>query len=117
MRPPVILESTTTTFTSSSSYSSCDRRLNTLARHLIDVNDQNQNQNQMASSPTASSDSVFAHLVRAPEDPILGVTIHLSQITNNFFNIRLSDRNLFMLFHFLRYFDLIRIIIIITAQL
>jgi hypothetical protein len=116
MRPPVILESTTTTtFTSSSSYSSCDRRLNTLARHLIDVNDQNQN--QMASSPTASSDSVFAHLVRAPEDPILGVTIHLSQITNNFFNIRLSDRNLFMLFHFLRYFDLIRIIIIITAQL
>ncbi|GAU14195.1 hypothetical protein TSUD_307550 [Trifolium subterraneum] len=26
-------------------------------------------------SPTASSNSVFAHLVRAPEDPILGVTV------------------------------------------
>jgi hypothetical protein len=92
MRPPVILESTTTTtFTSSSSYSSCDRRLNTLARHLIDVNDQNQN--QMASSPTASSDSVFAHLVRAPEDPILGVTNFLFSFSR--------FRSLTILFYFL----------------
>jgi len=68
MRPPVILESTTT-FSSSS-----DRRLNTIAKHFLDVNDQNQMASQnITPSPTASSDSVFAHLVRAPEDPILGV--------------------------------------------
>jgi hypothetical protein len=74
----------------------------------------------MASSPTASSDSVFAHLVRAPEDPILGVTIFLFSFSR--------FRSLTILFYFLysiirsqflRYFDLIRImiIIIITAKL
>ncbi|KAG5048548.1 hypothetical protein JHK85_009651 [Glycine max] len=43
--------------------------LNTLSRHFL---------HQMASHDgisAASSDSVFNHLVRAPEDPILGVTV------------------------------------------
>lgn len=76
MRPPVILETTSYSSSSLSTYSSSsDRRLNILARHLVAVNnDQNQMDSQNISpSPTAASDSVFAHLVRAPEDPILGV--------------------------------------------
>ena len=78
MRPPVTVQ--TTTFSSpsysysssSSSSSASDRRLNTLARHLVQIDCENQQ--NMSASPTAShGDSVFAHLVRAPEDPILGV--------------------------------------------
>lgn len=75
MRPPVILEPSTTF---SPSYSSpTDRRLNTLARHLGEIPDQNQMASNISPSPTASSDSVFAHIVQAPEDPILGVTFLL----------------------------------------
>lgn len=69
MRPPVILKTT-------SLYDSCsasDRRLNTLARHLVTVNDQMASQDDISASPTAASDSIFNHLLRAPEDPILGV--------------------------------------------
>lgn len=72
MRPPVILEPSAT-FSSSSS-SPTDRRLNTLARHLSQFPDHNQMASHISPSPTASSDSVFAHIAQAPEDPILGVT-------------------------------------------
>ena len=68
---------------SSSSSSASDRRLKTLARHFVDsspvpvMDSHSQNPNDTVSpSPTSSAfhaDSVFAHLVRAPEDPILGV--------------------------------------------
>ncbi|KAL9313426.1 hypothetical protein ACSQ67_018878 [Phaseolus vulgaris] len=72
MRPPVILK----TNSLSDSYSSpCDRRLNTLARHFIPVLEPMASNDNISASPTAASDSVFNHLVRAPEDPILGVTV------------------------------------------
>ena len=69
----------------SSSSSASDRRLKALARHFVDsspvpaavMDSHSQNPNDTVSpSPTSSAfhaDSVFAHLVRAPEDPILGV--------------------------------------------
>jgi len=70
MRPPVILKTTSL----SDSYSSpCDRRLNTLARHFISALEPMASNDGISASPTAASDSVFNHLVRAPEDPILGV--------------------------------------------
>ncbi|WVZ20846.1 hypothetical protein V8G54_008168 [Vigna mungo] len=70
MRPPVILK---TTSLSDSYTSPCDRRLNTLARHFISVLQPMASNDGISASPTAASDSVFNHLVRAPEDPILGV--------------------------------------------
>ncbi|KAG2400153.1 Aspartate aminotransferase [Vigna angularis] len=72
MRPPVILK---TTSLSDSYTSPCDRRLNTLARHFITVLQPMASNDGISASPTAASDSVFNHLVRAPEDPILGVTV------------------------------------------
>ncbi|CAL0305658.1 unnamed protein product [Lupinus luteus] len=66
MVPPVSFESNR-----SSSFS--DRRLNILANHFVTLN--NSIDSNIFPSPTASSDSVFAHLLRAPEDPILGVTV------------------------------------------
>ncbi|XP_061376083.1 aspartate aminotransferase 1 isoform X1 [Gastrolobium bilobum] len=76
MRPPVTLKTTFQSGTYSCS-SPSDRRLNTLARHFVHVDhdhDQMDSHN-ISASPTAATDSVFAHLVRAPEDPILGVTV------------------------------------------
>ncbi|XP_019438405.1 PREDICTED: aspartate aminotransferase 1 [Lupinus angustifolius] len=74
MRPQ---SNTTTTYIntfSDPSSSSVDRRITTLSNHLL--NHQMASVNQSVSvSPTASSDSVFAHLLPAPEDPILGVTV------------------------------------------
>uniref|UniRef100_A0A803QWG9 Uncharacterized protein n=1 Tax=Cannabis sativa TaxID=3483 RepID=A0A803QWG9_CANSA len=62
---------------SSSSSSPTDRRLNALARHLIAENsDPSSAMAPVSASPTSASnglDSVFAHIVQAPEDPILGV--------------------------------------------
>ncbi|OVA20333.1 Aspartate/other aminotransferase [Macleaya cordata] len=64
--------------------SAADRRLSTLVRHLGDSSSsssssmESQNPNSDISlSPTAAfnGDSVFANVVRAPEDPILGVTV------------------------------------------
>lgn len=59
------------------SSSSSDRRLKALVQHF--VASQNPNSSSMASlsaSPVSSgADSVFAHIVQAPEDPILGVTV------------------------------------------
>lgn len=76
MRPPVILEPSTTYSSNSSSYSpSSDRRLNTIAKHF--VNHVQMDSHNISPSPTASSDSVFAQIVRAPEDAILGVYIIL----------------------------------------
>ncbi|KAF4348435.1 hypothetical protein F8388_019530 [Cannabis sativa] len=64
---------------SSSSSSPTDRRLNALARHLIAENsDPSSAMAPVSASPTSASnglDSVFAHIVQAPEDPILGVTV------------------------------------------
>lgn len=59
------------------SEAAADRRLNTLFRHLIITNEEEEevNSNGMISCSVTSSagDSVFANVVRAPEDPILGV--------------------------------------------
>ncbi|XP_019183776.1 PREDICTED: aspartate aminotransferase, cytoplasmic [Ipomoea nil] len=61
--------------------SPADRRLELLARHLDPLltaaNAHNRNQ-IVSASPTSgfsAPDSVFNHVVRAPEDPILGVTV------------------------------------------
>ncbi|KAE8056592.1 hypothetical protein FH972_013348 [Carpinus fangiana] len=64
----------------SSPFSASDRRLNALARHLVDASPAMDSQNPnytVSASPTSGfhADSVFAHVVRAPEDPILGVTV------------------------------------------
>lgn len=62
---------------SSSSSSAADRRLNALVRHL--EGSSLNGSRSIAASPTSGShgapNSVFDHLVRAPEDPILGVTV------------------------------------------
>lgn len=64
-----------------SSSSPAERRLNSLVRHLngdlsASIMD-SQSNNSISASPTSAShgDSVFAHVVRAPEDPILGVNV------------------------------------------
>ncbi|KAK1367749.1 Aspartate aminotransferase [Heracleum sosnowskyi] len=52
-----------------------DRRIATLARHL-ETSSFSYSRNIITASPTSSnSSSVFANLARAPEDPILGVTV------------------------------------------
>lgn len=65
----------TTEFSSSSSPS--DRRVGALLRHLTAGTDSPSTDrlSSVIASPTSevSSGSVFAHLVQAPEDPILGV--------------------------------------------
>ncbi|CAM8952793.1 unnamed protein product [Rhodiola kirilowii] len=55
-----------------------DRRLATLARHLDESLEPSPNSSSsIFASPTsgATGKSVFAHIVQAPEDPILGVTV------------------------------------------
>lgn len=51
-----------------------DRRINALVRHLVESSSSAM-ADSLSASPTSSlhTDSVFAHVVRAPEDPILGV--------------------------------------------
>ncbi|KAK4422280.1 Aspartate aminotransferase 3, chloroplastic [Sesamum alatum] len=69
--------------TSSPSFSSsaADRRLSALVRHLegSSLNVLDSRSRSIAASPTSGShgagNSVFDHVVRAPEDPILGVTV------------------------------------------
>ncbi|KAE9603773.1 putative aspartate transaminase [Lupinus albus] len=70
MGPPVSYERN-----SCSSFS--DRRLNILANHFVTVNNHSMDSlnHNISPSPTSSSHSVFDHLLRAPEDPILGVTV------------------------------------------
>ncbi|KAF3446440.1 hypothetical protein FNV43_RR11619 [Rhamnella rubrinervis] len=60
----------------SSSSSSADRRLSALVRHL-GVEDSTSAMSDISANPTSAfnGDSVFAHVVQAPEDPILGVTV------------------------------------------
>ena len=58
--------------------SAIDRRLNSLLRHIdtsIASSSISSMDSQISASPTSGfhGDSVFAHVVRAPEDPILGV--------------------------------------------
>ncbi|KAK4401178.1 Aspartate aminotransferase 3, chloroplastic [Sesamum angolense] len=58
--------------------SPADRRLSALVRHLegSSLNVCDSGSRSIAASPTSGSlSSVFDHLVRAPEDPILGVTV------------------------------------------
>lgn len=60
--------------------SATDRRLNALLRHLSSsatARMDTQHLNSISASPTSANqnDSVFSHVVRAPEDPILGVTV------------------------------------------
>ncbi|XP_015885202.3 aspartate aminotransferase, cytoplasmic [Ziziphus jujuba] len=58
------------------STAAADRRLNALVRHL-GIEDSKSAMADISANPTSASngDSVFAHVVRAPEDPILGVTV------------------------------------------
>ncbi|XP_010532471.1 PREDICTED: aspartate aminotransferase 3, chloroplastic [Tarenaya hassleriana] len=62
-----------------SSSSSSDRRIGTLLRHLVGGSESlaMDPRSSVAASPTSgiAGGSVFAHLVQAPEDPILGVTV------------------------------------------
>ncbi|XP_004291203.1 PREDICTED: aspartate aminotransferase, cytoplasmic [Fragaria vesca subsp. vesca] len=61
--------------TLSSSSSASDRRLNALVRHLA-AEESSSPMDSISASPTAArADSVFAHVVQGPEDPILGVTV------------------------------------------
>ncbi|KAL7601692.1 hypothetical protein Lser_V15G22041 [Lactuca serriola] len=53
--------------------SSADRRLYMLSRHLAGAI--GNEGSGISSSPTSAGNSVFANVVRAPEDPILGVTV------------------------------------------
>lgn len=53
--------------------SSADRRLYTLTRHLAGTI--SNEGSGISSSPTSAGNSVFANVARAPEDPILGVTV------------------------------------------
>lgn len=56
--------------------SSSDRRISVLARHLVGVEMDPQNDSISAFRTSGSdSNSVFSHVVRGPEDPILGVTV------------------------------------------
>ncbi|CAH8391432.1 unnamed protein product [Eruca vesicaria subsp. sativa] len=66
----------TNQFSSSSSSSPSDRRIGALLRHLTAETDADRVSSVFA-SPTSggTGGSVFAHLVQAPEDPILGVTV------------------------------------------
>lgn len=69
--------SSSPTFSSSSSSfsSASERRLNALVRHL--ATEESSPMDSISASPTsAHADSVFAHVVRGPEDPILGVNTH-----------------------------------------
>ncbi|KAK6129692.1 hypothetical protein DH2020_036558 [Rehmannia glutinosa] len=63
---------------SQSSSSPADRRLSALVRHLEGSSMDSAN-HSIAAAPTSGSTgariSVFDHVVRAPEDPILGVTV------------------------------------------
>ncbi|WOG85669.1 hypothetical protein DCAR_0104860 [Daucus carota subsp. sativus] len=54
-----------------------DRRIATLARHLeaSSLKDSHEIVSASPTSSNSSSPSVFNHLARAPEDPILGVTV------------------------------------------
>ncbi|XP_031282510.1 aspartate aminotransferase, cytoplasmic-like isoform X2 [Pistacia vera] len=55
-----------------------DRRLNALLRHLSSSSSSAMDtDNSISPSPTSAfqHDSVFSHVVQAPEDPILGVTV------------------------------------------
>lgn len=76
MRPPVTLpcfpNSSSLSSSPSTTSSPSDRRLSTLARHLLPMDSRDSS---ISASPTSAgqANSVFAHLVRAPEDPILGV--------------------------------------------
>lgn len=64
----------TNDFSSSSSSSPSDRRIGALLRHLTAGTDSDRVSSVFA-SPTSggAGGSVFAHLVQAPEDAILGV--------------------------------------------
>ncbi|CAK9166109.1 unnamed protein product [Ilex paraguariensis] len=71
-------------FKTSGSSSSTDRRLSALVRHLEGsatassaMNSLNQSSTISASATSGftAGNSVFAHVDRAPEDPILGVTV------------------------------------------
>ncbi|KAK2978901.1 hypothetical protein RJ640_012509 [Escallonia rubra] len=60
------------------SCSPADRRLSALARHLQGSSAAMDHRTTLSASPTSGFDaagSVFGHLARAPEDPILGVTV------------------------------------------
>ncbi|KAL5783262.1 hypothetical protein ACOSP7_008291 [Xanthoceras sorbifolium] len=59
------------------SSSATDRRLNALLRHLSSSPSSMDAHDSISASPTSGfqNDSVFSHVVRGPEDPILGVTV------------------------------------------
>lgn len=68
----------------SPSSSPADRRLRALIRHLGDSTtttmESRNHERSISASPTSGfddSNSVFGHVVRGPEDPILGVNLSL----------------------------------------
>lgn len=74
----------TTDFSSSSS---SDRRIGALLRHLTAGSD-SDHLSSVYASPTSgvTGGSVFAHLVQAPEDPILGVPSFSSSLIMYVYN-------------------------------
>ncbi|KAL3361406.1 hypothetical protein AABB24_014356 [Solanum stoloniferum] len=67
---------------------SADRRLSVLARHLEPSSStavEGHSNHTIVGAPTSGYDgkqSVFSHIVRAPEDPILGVTVAYNKDTS-----------------------------------
>ena len=78
MRPLFGIPQTASSNTSTSNTDPTDRRINALVRHLVEPSSSAM-ADSISASPTSSlnTDSVFAHVVRAPEDPILGVIFYL----------------------------------------
>lgn len=74
MRPLFGIPQTANSNTPTSNTDPTDRRINALVRHLVESS-ASAMADSISVSPTSSlnTDSVFAHVVRAPEDPILGV--------------------------------------------
>ncbi|XP_023535444.1 aspartate aminotransferase, cytoplasmic [Cucurbita pepo subsp. pepo] len=76
MRPLFDVQHTAISGSSTSNSDPTDRRINALVRHLVQSSSSAMADSLSASATSSlQSDSVFAHVVRAPEDPILGVTV------------------------------------------
>ena len=74
MRPLFDVQHTAISGSSTSNSDPTDRRINALVRHLVQSSSSAMADSLSASATSSlQSDSVFAHVVRAPEDPILGV--------------------------------------------
>lgn len=132
MRPLFGVPQTGISNSSSSNSDPTDRRINALVRHLAE-----SSSSAMADSLSASvtsslhSDSVFAHVVRAPEDPILGVFFFLCPFRSiavglsfvavlinllssfiSLFGCELVQRISFSFFRFFRFFRFLLVLLV-----